>query len=99
MTTPSTITEYQAAGAAAHDAGGAITLIGDPGSAERIMFVHGSLRGDTTCGCPVLDEDGNNVNPNRVPLQAENENRPSLPNPSLPDYGNCGRGKSNTCGW
>lgn len=72
MTQPTTaeqrVIDAQIKGAAYSSVEGPHELVGEPHSAERIMFLHGAMRGHGVCTCPVVDEHGNNVNPGRAPL-------------------------------
>lgn len=71
MTQPSTerqVIDAQVEGASLTDSADPVALAGEPGTAVRIMFVHGLVTGHGVCTCPVLDDHGNNVNPGRAPL-------------------------------
>lgn len=60
--------DAQIRGAAYSATEGPHQLVGEPHTPERIMFVHGAMRGHGVCTCPVVDQHGNNVNPGRAPL-------------------------------
>lgn len=64
-----TAAEAQELGAAYAANGGPVPVAGRPHTAQRIMFVHGAMRGHASCDCPVVDEHGQNVNPGRTPLE------------------------------
>lgn len=68
MTADAAIAEAQKLAAQLAASGAPVTLQGEPHTAKRIMFYHGATTGHAACSCPVVDEQGHNVNPGRQPL-------------------------------